>query len=202
MGLRWLFLIGFVLTVAKPFMGPSTLKATVLVDAPTTSVEKTSAGQVHVTGRKADIELSVPQSGDETLRHVVQVSVFPPMLVGCVLGFVLCTLAQKLVRNLAKGQLFSPENAVSLRWFTIVLIAGTIALRMITAWSNHVFAKYAAANLTVAGAHVLPFAENVHIQELQLALGNADVIVVVLLLLILWALKEGASLKQDAELTV
>jgi len=202
MAFRWLFVIGFALTVAKPFMGPSTLKATVLVESPTVNAEKTSSGEVHVTGRKADIELSVPQSGDKTLRRVVQVSAFSPMLVGCVLGFVLCTLAQKLVRNLAKGQLFSPENTVSLRWFTIVLIVGTIILRLTTAWSNHVFGKYAAANLTVAGAHVLPFAENVHIQELQLALGNADVIVVVLLLLILWALKEGPSLKQEAELTV
>jgi len=199
---RWLFLIALVLTIVKPYLGPSTLTATVLLEKTPAGNDSTTDARLHVSSTRADIALTVSDHGDEQLRQVAREAVFPPMLVACAVGFLLCGLAEKILRNLAKGQLFNRQNIACLRWFTGILIAGTILFRITTAWSNQVFGTYAAAHLTIAGARVLPFAENVRIEELRIAFANADTMVVVLLLLIVWAFKEGASLKQEVDLTV
>lgn len=203
-GFRWLFVIAFFATLVKVVLGPTSLKATVSLDGVPAqlAVAHVAAAPVHVSGIKADIELPVAQSGDSDLVHIARLTTGPTLLLACIAGIVLCSLSQALIVNLSAGQLFSTANIRLLKTFTAVLIASTVLVRIAIGWSNQAFGSWAAAHLTVGGSHLQRFAENVTIGELGLNLGNADIIVVLLLLLLVWAFKEGASLKQEHDLTV
>jgi hypothetical protein len=204
-GFRWLFTLSLIGIVYQFVAGPATLIGTVQLAPDTTTFLKNSGApdaSLHVDGLKADVKVPVGPAADAELKTVARLATLPWMLVAAGAGLVLCEIAQRLLRNLETGEMFSDRNVKLLRIFAMVLIVATVLVRVLEGWGNHVFGQYAAAHLAVAGARPLAVADHVAIAEMQLDLSNADLLVALLLVLIVWAFKEGAALKHDSELTI
>jgi hypothetical protein len=202
MGFRWLFAFVFIATIVAWIRGPQTVVATVSVTPELATITRASdnSAPVHVREFKADVR--IPVGNDSELRRVARLAVFPPMLIMCIAGFFLCEVTQRLIGNFTRRELFSTANAGLLRAFAVGLVVSTIVVRMASGWANSSFGAYAAAHLAVAGGRVLPVADHIGVAELNLDLGNADILVFLLLLLVVWAIKEGLAIKQENDLTV
>lgn len=204
-GFRWLFILCVLGVVYQMIVGPASLTATIgLAPDSTTVVRNTSAPEalLHLGGLKADVKVPVGTAADAQLKTVARLATLPWMGAAAFAGLVLCEIVQRMIKNLETGELFSDRNVKLLRVFAIVLVASAVIVRVLEGAGNYLFGEYAAAHLTVTGARVLASAEHTAIGEFQLSLGNADVLVALLLLLILLAFKQGAALKQDSELTI
>ncbi len=205
LGFRWLFILGLAGIAIQFFVVPDSITATVSLESPdATSVDRSGPAEpvVRVHALKADMELPVGPSADPELKTLARTATLPGMFAAAVAGLVLCEIVQRLVRNLKTGELFSARNWRLLRGFAVILVGSTVLVRVLAAWGNAMFARYAAAHLTVAGAHVVGTADHVSLASLQLNLGNADLVVLLLLLLVIWAFREGAELKRESELTI
>ena len=205
LGFRWLFVLGLVGIIIQLVKGPASITATVgFAPDPSALVQNTDAqaAPVYLETLKADVKIPVNPSADSELKALSRLAILPGMFVAACAGLVLCEIVQRLLKNLEAGELFSDDNLKLLRNFAIVLVAGTVFERLLVSWSNHAFGQYAAAHLTFAGARVLAVADHVGIAELRLNLGSADLFIALLLLLLVWAFKEGAALKRESDLTV
>jgi len=202
---RWLFVLGLFGVLYQLVVGPKSLTATVgLGPEAIASVPNPAepVNSLHATGLKADVKIPLGPTADSELKKVARIATLPWMFAAASAGLVLCEIAQRLMGNLMTGEMFSDRNVRLLRGFAIVLVVGTVLIRLLEQWGRHEFGQYAAAHFAVAGAHVVAAAENIAIGEFQLNLGNADLLVGLMLLLVLWAFKEGAALKRDSELTI
>lgn len=205
LGFRWLFGLCLVGILIQLINVPASITATIgLAPDPAALVRAigVQGGPVHLDALKADVTIPVGKTADAELKTLARLATLPGMFVAACAGLVLCEIVQRLVRNLSIGELFSDGNLKLLRGFAIVLVAATVVERLLVSWSNYAFGKYAAAHLMFAGARVLAAADHVGVPALQLNLGSPDLLIGLLLLLMVWAFKEGAALKRDSELTV
>ncbi|HVZ63631.1 MAG TPA: DUF2975 domain-containing protein [Lacunisphaera sp.] len=205
LGFRWLFVISLLVLAYKLVVGPMGVTATVGVapQAFPPAVNSAAPGApLQFGGLKAAVVLPVGNAADPELKSVARIATIPWMAVAALAGLVLCEIVQRLVRNLEAGEMFSEANRKLLRNFAFVLVGATLLDRIAIGWGNHVFGHYAASHLTVGGARVLPLVDSVAITEFQLNFGNHELLVVLLLLLIVWAFKEGAAIKRDTDLTI
>jgi hypothetical protein len=205
LGFRWLFVLCLIGILIQFVKGPSSVTATVglAVDSSST-IHNTEAlaAPIQLDALKADVKITVNDTATAELKTLARLATLPSMLIAACAGLVLCEIGQRLIKNLETGELFSNRNLGLLRGFAIVLIAGTVIQRLLVGWGNQAFGQYAAAHLTFAGGRVLAVADHVGVAELRLNLGGVDLLVGLLLLLIVWAFKEGAALKRESDLTV
>lgn len=205
LGFRWLFILSLLVLAYKLIVGPMGVTATVGVAPsafPTAVNSATLGAPLQFAGMKAILVLPVGDAADSDLRTAARVATIPWMFVAAFAGVVLCEIVQRLIRNLEAGEMFSEANRKLLRNFAYVLVGGTLLERIIEACGNFVFGRYAASHLTVGGAPVLGRVDNVAITEFQLSFGNHELLVILLLLLVVWAFKEGAAIKRDTDLTI
>lgn len=205
LGFRWLFVISLLVLAYKLVVGPMGVTATVGIAPQAYPPAVNSAAPdapLQFGGLKAALVLPVGDGADPELKSVARIATIPWMFVAAFGGLVLSEMAQRLVRNLEAGEMFSDANRKLLRNFAFVLVGATVLERIAVGWGNHVFGHYAASHLTVGGARVLAAVEPVGITEFQLNFGNGDLLVVLLLLLVVWAFKEGADIKRDTDLTI
>lgn len=205
LGFRWLFVISLLVLTYKLVVGPMGVTATVGV-APRAFPQAVNSAApdapLQFAGLKAVLVLPVGDSADPELKAAARIATIPWMFVAASAGLILCEIVQRLIRNLEAGEMFSDGNRKLLRNFGYVLVGATVLERVAAGWGNRVFGQYALSHLTVGGTRVLAAVENVGITEFQLNFGNGDLLVVLLLLLVVWAFKEGAAIKRDTDLTI
>jgi hypothetical protein len=204
-GFRWLFVLSLIGIVYQFVAGPASITATVGLAPESTSLAQNvsaPADRLHIDGLKAEVTVPVGPNADAELKSLSRSATLPWMLVAAAAGLALCELAQRLAENLATGELFSERNRKLLKIFSFVLVGATVVARLLAEWGNHAFGKYAASHLTVAGGRVLATADHVGIAELRLNLGNPDLLIALLLLVVVWAFSEGAALRRDSDLTI
>lgn len=205
LGFRWLFIISLLVLAYKLVVGPMGVTATVGV-APSAfphAVDSSAPdAPLQFAGLKAVLVLPVGDAANPELKSAARIATIPWMFVAALAGVVLCEIVQRLIRNLEAGEMFSDANRKLLRNFAWVLVGATLLERIAVGWGNHVFGDYAVSHLAVGGARVLAAVDNVAITEFQLNFGNGDLLIALLLLLIVWAFKEGAAIKRDSDLTI
>lgn len=203
-GFRWLFALLAVVAAVKLVLGPKAISGTLTLAHPPQSLAIQAPPGADASIERLNVRVNVPVTSrsDSSLKAVARLGILPTILVFAIAGLGVCELARRLTRNFVAGELFSPRNARLLQSLAIVLVAGTVVTRLLTDWTNHLFARYAMTHLVLAGSAPLRTAENVSMPELTVDPGNADLIVLALFVLVVVAFRQGLALKQENDLTI